>query len=314
MKLVLIITSRSEKTVAWSAREQYIKDFCQTVSSELDNVKVCYTTYRDLNYHVIKGGSAIFDTQNEIDLKDVHLVHFKNWQYEKEEAPVVAGYLKHHGVPFFNTEVNLPIANGKLAQMFILARNNLPVPDTFYAPKEQLRSLFEQEKLPGSFHYPLIMKANDASRGDDNHLIGSAKEALDILSASDPEKEYVLQNYIKNDGDYRFLFVGLDRTPLVFHRKGEAGSHLNNTSKGGSGTFIKSNQLPAEYTHYAHRASELLGREIAGTDIIVDSESGKPYILEVNGTPALATGYGVGTKTQRFARFVKEVLDPQEEE
>jgi glutathione synthase/RimK-type ligase-like ATP-grasp enzyme len=313
-KKILIITSRSEKTASWKEREQYVKDFCETVAGYLDNANVLYTTYRDLHYVVRGGVTTVTDTLNRLDLKEVHLVHFKNWAFEYGEAPVVAAYLKAHGIPFFNSEVATTPASAKLAQMVVLGGGGVPVPDTFFASKEQLRAFFERDALPEGFVYPLIMKANDGSRGDDNHLIAMAKEALDVLTASDPEKEYVLQNFIPNDGDYRFLFCGLDATPIIFHRKGADGSHLNNTSKGGSGTFVQSSDITPECMQYARRAAELLGREIGGVDILIDAETGKPYVLEVNGTPALATGYGVDQKAEHFARFVQQQLDAQEEE
>lgn len=313
-KQVLIITSRSEKTVAWKEREQYVKVFCEALEDYLGDVHARYTTYRDLRYSIRQGVPSIYDTSTGADLKDFDFVHFKNWQYELGEAPVVAAYLKMHGVLFFNSEVHVPISPGKLAQMFLLGANGVPVPDTFYARKEQLLGLFSQGMAPEGFDFPFIMKANDASRGDDNHLVDEAKQAVDILTASDPDKEYVVQRFIPNDGDYRFLFMGLDAEPLVFHRKAGKGTHLNNTSKGGSGRFMQSNQLPPQYTQYARRAAELTGREVGGVDILVDSQNGKPYVLEVNGTPALATGYGVDIKTKRFADFLRRSLEAQEEE
>lgn len=316
MKKVLIITSRSEKTVAWKERERYVREFCENVTEMLEDITVTYTTYRDLRYLVVNGEQSIYDTLNAADVKTFDLVHFKNWQYDTGEAPVVAAYLQRHDVSFYNSETHIPLAPGKLAQMFHLSANGIPVPDTLYASKEQLRAYFQDGNLPEPFTYPLIMKANDGSKGDDNYLIHHAKEALDVLSASDPEKEYVLQNFIPNDGDYRLLYIGLDSgdEPLIFRRQAVAGSHLNNTSKGGTGTFLEPKDFPAEYKQYARKAAELLGREIGGVDILVDKTNAKPYVLEVNGTPALATGHGVDTKAKRFADFLRQTLEAAEEE
>lgn len=315
MKKVLIITSRSEKTVAWKQREQYVRDFCQSVSDLLEDTTVTYTTYRDLLFTVTDGRPAIFDMVSQVDLETYDLIHFKNWQYEVGQAPVVAEYLHTKGVPFVNSEVRNRLAFGKLAQMFILAIHGIPVPDTLFAFKEVLREHFERGTPPAGFSYPFIMKDDDGSKGDDNHLVRSAKEALDILSASAPDKQYVLQNFVPNDGDYRLLYIGIDNeNPLIFHRKAVAGSHLNNTSKGGTGTFIDPDKFPAEFIRYARDAAELLGREIGGVDVLIDKDSGRAYILEVNSTPALATGYGVDVKTKRFARFLQQTLEGREEE
>ncbi len=314
MKKVLIITSSSRQSVAWREREPYVRDFCEAVTAKLANVQVVYTTYQDLQFTVVGGRTQIYDTRNNIDLKDVDLVHFKNWVYDPYTAPVVAMYLHRYEVTFFNSEVHTTQVPGKLGQMFLLAENDVPVPDTLYASKERLQEYFEHGTLPEGFAYPLIMKANDGSKGDDNHLVKDAEQAIDILTASDPEKEYVLQCFIPNDGDYRLLYIGLGGEPLIFHRRGVEGSHLNNTSKGGTGTFVPQEEFPAEYGLLARRAAELLGREIGGVDVLVDKVTGQAYVLEVNATPALATGYGTDVKVERFARFLQDTLDAEEEE
>lgn len=302
---ILIITSRAEQTAAWKERERYVQEFCQLVAEKLDNARVLYTTYTDLEYTVLGGKTNIHDIRNDLDLAEVTFVHFKNWEYNIHEAPVVAAYLQANNIAFHNTEILLPWAPGKLAQMVSLAGVGLPVPDTFYAPKKRLLERFESSDLPETFSYPLIMKANDGSRGDDNYLIYDAQEAITILKAAEDRKEFVLQTFIPNDGDFRLLFVGLEEDPLVFHRKGGEGTHLNNTSKGGAGTRVDLRDIPAEYLEYAHRAAAQLHRQIGGVDMLIDKETGKPYILEVNGTPALATGYGVVDKVDRFVAFVK---------
>lgn len=314
MKQVLIITSNSEKTVAWKEREAYVKEFCEELEQVLSKVRVRYTTYDDLQFSVIGGKAAIYDARNKQDLKNVHLVHFKNWQYETEEAPVAASYLKKHGVMFVNGEVDMPVAAGKLSQMFRLGENGVPVPDTFYARRRALLSMMQSRQLPEGIKLPFIMKATDASKGDDNHLINEFDQAVKVLQSADPQKQFVVQKFIANDGDYRFLFVGWDDAPLVFLRKGVEGSHLNNTSKGGSGTFVKPDSLPQEYLWNARKAAEVLKREIGGVDVIVDKQTGELYVLEVNGTPALATGYGTEVKLKRFAVYLQQALEQQEEE
>jgi glutathione synthase/RimK-type ligase-like ATP-grasp enzyme len=314
-KQVLIITSNVEITASWLEREQYVKDFCKALETRLDDVIVRYTTYQDLYYVVKKGHLEIRDTRNDLDLKEADLVHFKNWMYELEDAFVVAFYLKRHGVTFFDTEVNVALSTGKLSQMFRLAAENIPVPDTFYAHKPYLKKMFSSGKLIDGFVFPLIMKADDGSKGDNNYLIKSAEEALPILA--DPQvknKEFVLQNFIPNDGDYRFLFIGVDEPPLVFSRLAQEGSHLNNTSKGGTGEFIELSSLPQKYIDYAEKAATILQREIGGVDIIVDKTTSLPYVLEVNGTPAIATGYGLEEKLDKFAGFLQRYFESREEE
>jgi glutathione synthase/RimK-type ligase-like ATP-grasp enzyme len=313
-KQLLIITSNSEKTVAWLEREKYVKEFCEGVEELVEGIKVRYTTYDDLEFSVVGGMAKIYDTRNKQDLNVVTMVHFKNWVYEAEEAPVAASYLKKHGTYFVNSEVETPVASGKLSQMFRLGENGVAVPDTFYARRPSLLARAKAGKLPDGIPFPFIMKASDASKGDDNYLVKDFGQMIEILESVSAQKQFVLQRFIENDGDYRYLFIGLEDEPLVFLRKSVDGSHLNNTSKGGSGEFVECKSLPQEYLYQARKAAEILGREISGVDIIVDKAKGDAYILEVNGTPALATGYGTDVKLRRFAKYLQQTLEQQEEE
>ncbi len=313
-KNVLIITSGRSKTVDWETRERYVEEFYSDVEASLENISINYTTYNDIVISVVDGKISIFDNRHQMPLNKMDLVHFKNWLFDNEHASLIAFYLKQNSIAFFNEEVDAGLAWGKISQMCRLAVSGVPVPDTLFVKRDLLREYFADNRIPEPFVFPMIMKADDGAKGEDNHLIKTAEEALQILDEAVDGKEYVIQNFLPNDGDYRILFAGSDLLPLVFIRKGQGDTHLNNTSQGGSGTFVDPKTLPADYLVHARNAARSLKREISGVDIIVDKTTNKPYILEVNSTPAFATGYGVAEKKKLFKDFIESQLNQQEEE
>jgi len=313
--IVLIITSaRTDKTIDWKQREQYVSDFYQSVQARLENTSVLYTTYDDIMCMVSNNTVTIIDTKHDIDLKNVHLVHFKNWMFDYEHAALIAHYLRKHTVSFFNEEVDAGLAWGKISQICRLAMDGVPVSDTLFVKRRHLQTMLDENKLPESFSFPLIMKADDGSKGSDNYLVQSAKDAADKLRDSEDHKQFVIQTYHPNDGDYRYLFIGTDTEPIIFHRQAQGDTHLNNTSKGGAGTALDVKSVPPEHLIIARKAAVCLKREISGVDILVDTTTNKPYVLEVNSTPALATGYDVPKKIKYFANFIKRNLELTEEE
>lgn len=316
MKTFLVITSAksTDKDNAWEKREQYVQEFYGGLDALLKGISVAYTTYDDIVCQIKDGAVEIIDTRHNLNLGNVDIVHFKNWMFDNEEAAMIAFYLREHKVPFFNSEVDAGLAWGKISQMVRLAMGGVLVPNTFFAKKAKLITAFKDGQLPVDLSFPLIMKADGGAKGNDNYLVKDAEVAIAILTEASADKEFVLQEYHPNDGDYRFLFIGTDEPPLVFTRQAQDGSHLNNTSKGGKGDFVKIDTLPAEYLSIARQAASILRREISGVDILVNKETGQPYVLEVNSTPALATGYGVPTKMKKFATFLQQVLEEQEEE
>lgn len=312
MKKILILTSDSGKTASWKEREVYVSQFAKKVELSLKDYKVLYTTYSDLVISVIGNQTVVFDERNCLDLKAYSLVHFKNWQYEAELASVIANYLETNAVPFVNTEVNNKLHSNKLSQMVALAYEQVPVPDTVYIPiKLYDRADDILSKL--DFVFPLIVKADDGSRGDDNYLVRTKKALQDIL-LNKIDTQFIFQSFIPNDGDYRILYIGLGQQSFVFLRKGDDSTHLNNTSKGGSGQKINYDKLSYEVRQSALRAAKVLKREIGGVDVIIDKKTGKFYVLEVNSTPAIATGFALEDKLQAFSAFIKENIEEKEEE
>lgn len=310
MKKILIITSSRGKTVPWSEREVYVRDFCKNLQRRLKNTKVVYATYSDLIFWVYNQKPSILDNHNGYRLEEYDFVQFRNFCYDLDTAPVVANYLNHFGIPFTNSEVNNGINTEKLSQMFTLAFANLPVPNTYYA---HIVDQDFQKTIGDKLGYPMIMKANDGSKGDSNYLVDSQAELQEILDR-ESGKYFVFQNYIPNNGDYRLLFIGLNREPLVFLRQGDKDTHLNNTSKGGQGKLVDVKQLPLVFRQHALSAARTLGREISGVDILVDKTTDKPYLLEVNSTPAIATGFAQDKKLAAFSGYLNELLDGKEEE
>ena len=74
-----------------------------------------------------------------------------------------------------------------------------------------MKDIFKNDKLPNFLSYPIIMKADSASRGRDNYLINDSKSGYDIISKNNNKKNYVLQQFIRNEGDYRILFIEIGR-------------------------------------------------------------------------------------------------------
>jgi len=308
-KTVLVISSKSSQSGnEWEKRQVYAKQFYTEIGERCGDVRMIFTTYDALRCQVVGGHTTIREASHDFDIAEAAFVHFKNWVFNIEIATTIAFYLRQHNVPFYNTEVDLKLARDKFSQMVRLAHAGVHVPDTFYCLRSELKSVLETDQLPEFLSYPLIIKDNLGSKGNDNFLVHSSQEALEALDKTGENQHFVVQNFLPNDGDYRLLFIGLDDDPLVFIRRSAGESHLNNTSQGGSGEFVEASSLPDGFIDIARHSAEVLGREIGGVDILVDRSTGLPYVLEVNSTPALATGYGIEEKQRRFAAFLQKKL------
>jgi glutathione synthase/RimK-type ligase-like ATP-grasp enzyme len=119
------------------------------------------------------------------------------------------------------------------------------------------------------------------------------------------DAEMLAQRYHPNDGDYRVLIMD-GREPLVIKRTAAGGSHLNNTSQGGSAEL---DELPVGLLEQSKSLAKELKMTVAGVDILRDKQTGEMLFLEVNSQPQLLTGAFVDKKKKLFGDLLGSILD-----
>lgn len=157
------------------------------------------------------------------------------------------------------------------------SENTLPYPETYVIYHHKNVSL-AAEKLG----YPLILKIGNVHQGKAVFLINSEQEAISVIN-DNPDQFYTLRKFIPNDGDIRVFCVGYKAIGAM-KRIPKEGEFKSNISQGGHGEKydLEANLAIREL---AERAARVTKVEVAGVDIILDKNTGDPYILEVNVGP-----------------------------
>lgn len=133
----------------------------------------------------------------------------------------------------------------------------------------------------GVLKFPFIQKPNLGARGVDVRLINSHKDLEENLK---PVKNYVYQNFVKNNGDYRAFVLG-GKILGVMKRVAKEGSILNNVSRGATAVVEKDVNIIKSVREIALRVASLFELQMCGVDIIYDTENDKYHFLEVNSVP-----------------------------
>lgn len=278
-------------------------EFSQAVT-ETTNAKMMITSMDRLEFFVKSEGVTIWDNFNKCDIAEFDLVHLRNIDKSVnllDYARAITAYVEHHGHKVVE-ETDKGLAHGKLSQMVLFNLGALPTPRTV-ASWDQ--ATLEKMALD-AFRFPMIVKANNAMKGSDNHLVNSRDELSSVL-AQNPDTQYVVQEYIPNDGDYRVLFGGYSQQPLAFKRLRIEGSHLSNTSKGGESILCTIDELKDGYD-IALNAARAVDREFTGIDIMRNQATNEWVLLEANVNPALSMGAFLKEKTSLYARMINEKL------
>lgn len=302
MKRILILCRHDERpeydqVVTYRAALESSKRKNEYTFGELEDIVFSY------------GDGNLSVTLHDDDISSFDGLFLIGWFKTKmleDVALSVATYMHHQGRPVLNSEALYTRSRSKLSQYVVGSLNGIPIaPFVFCMNKKILQSEIQKQYI----RYPLVAKAVQASRGNDNYLVNTELEALSVIDKTDQVDGpwFVLQGFVPNDGDLRIIVMG-DEVKYVLHRKAVSGSHLNNTSKGGEATELLPEELSQSVREDAVKLARLLKREVTGVDMIQHSETGEYYLLEINNMPQMATGSMVEKKISLLDEYFEAVV------
>ena len=161
------------------------------------------------------------------------------------------------------------LGQGKWLDYQKLKLAGLPIPKT---------ELLSENSAPAVF--PLILKWNFGLRGRNVCLTHNLQD-LQLKSRRHPQSEWLVQEFISAEFEYKVVTVGYKSLPVVlkFKMNGE-------TKRPDFANYeVLSNNKAVEVISLAETAARTLGRELAKVDIL--ENQGNFYILEVNRFPGL---------------------------
>lgn len=296
MKKILLLVHAAQKRpghLNWLPFRDLVQQYIA------DGVQVEMASLSGLTFVLDGDATKIVDSHQGFDVADFDLVVFRTIGKRLEEAIAVAAYCRKHGITYIDEYIPA-IGNAKLGCAFTRWEQGLPVPKTVYGP---LDGMLEYAETIG---FPAVLKADAGKKGRDNYLVRTPDDIRKYRAAKDAPA-FVLQNFIPNDGDLRLVVMN-GQVRLVLKRIAAGGSHLNNTSQGGSVELVPVESLPKPVIDLALKATKLEKLSIAGVDLIQDKYSGDYFILEVNRAPQIATGGLADLKTKAYAEMLGEII------
>jgi len=260
---------------------------------------------KDLRIQVINNELAITESMTGCSLDSFDLVYFELWYKARQQALAAARFCKRKGIPFFSNEMIDLDPDTKIGELAVMSDNDIPLPNTFTSSRKEIKRVF---RMNSPIDYPLIVKADDGYGGHNNFLVKDYDELGSVLDEY-RQLTFVVQEFIPNDRDYRCIVFG-GEIKFVLQRKRDenSGKHTNNTSSGAEGKSIPIDSLSEEARGIVVKAATILGRDsFAGVDLMIDKDTGKPYILEVNQTPQIEIGAEIEKKMGSLLDYMERI-------
>jgi len=296
MKLLLIGTQESAAQ-AENYYDSYITVFREAIDAAGIEGSIDFTYLDDLALSAGDGKISAVDTVsgNELNAYDMVFIRGLGLRQRFDELKLVSVYARENNIKLVNDYASFRDSS-KLGQAVTFHETGLPVASSVFVNRVVLAGKVE---LP--FGFPCIMKATFGAHGNDNYLVKSLEEVVKIQAESSG-KRFVLQRFVKNEGDFRILVVGEEVT--LIGRRATSGSHLNNTSQGADAEIIANDAVDPKMISDAKKVIQHLGMTIAGVDAIIDSDTGEYFFLEVNSQPQLMSGAFLDVKASMLSKLL----------
>ncbi|MFH1602178.1 MAG: ATP-grasp domain-containing protein [Candidatus Shapirobacteria bacterium] len=211
-------------------------------------------------------------------LKDFSLFYFRSVGDKNEHLPLLLEYAKEHKIPIVDDYLNKlggAFRKRKSSEAIMLLRAGVSYPkSSFVSDREDLKKVVEAEPKP------VVIKSTAGRHGQGTFLIEDDL-ALNRVLQGRTSINFLIQDYIPNDGDYRLFLVGY-KVITGFKRQAKEKQLILNRSAGSSQILEK---IPEDVAAEAEKAAKILGVEIAGVDLVMDKRNNKPVVIEVNQAP-----------------------------
>ena len=240
------------------------------------------------NGHIIKTG----DNQVTIDPNSTVIVP-RRGVLENSYTKQVLTYLEDARYFTVNTLESMEVCENKYLTSQILEESGLPVPRCALVPNEDfLDSALKQ--VGGKF--PVVMKLLSGTQGIGVSIVdsySSLKSVYQTIRKLDGNNEILIQEKIDSNFDLRIQVIIKKFDPLQpdpdncvilgsMKRQAVKKDFRTNYSLGGS---VSKYNISKEIEEIACKAANAVGCHWCGVDIMIDSKTKKPYILEVNSSP-----------------------------
>ncbi len=266
------------------------------------------------------GHRPIYAKVSDLDgyIVDGEVMVYRHGEPFKPDAAIIRGlglafsleqYMRRIGVlyvlerrrPVINRVESIMLCRDKWLTLTVLALKGLPVPDTVFTENP-----FTAKRFVGE-HGPAVYKPPTGSLGLGSTLITDPEIAFQIarslLAVNQP---LYLQEYIEKPGyDIRVFIVGGEVVAAM--KRVSPGGWKTNIAQGARGIPLRESEDPEAF-ELALKATEILGLDYSGVDIVIDRNTGKHMIIEANAFP-LWRGLMEATHVNPAEHIIKYLID-----
>ena len=245
-----------------------------------ENIELTVSAFSKVRLEIVNNKVDIYVKNSNI--KNYDFVWINNNWTNRQLANAIAVSLSRDKIA--HTEVESE--KSKLVDNVSLASSGVNIPNTFYVPTDKLKTSIRN--IERVCRYPVIIKITRGSLGNGIYLAKNRAELKEIIIKNlKKSKQYLCQEFIENDYDYRIIVSGMDKILSAEKRIRKDGEFRNNAYLGATEVFLSKDTLSKELVNISRRSAEALQLDWTGIDIVRSTTNKRYYVLELNRRPGL---------------------------
>lgn len=217
-----------------------------------------------------------------VDLREFSFIWLCSSWTSRDLAYAIWLYLDKNKIPSTHVEKG----TSKITDQMMFILGGISSPNTLFIGHNNVEKYLDQIK--NVCGYPLVVKDSKGSQGANLAKVENQEELIEKMKELPKSKKYLFQQYISNEYDWGVMVAdgvvvsGQKRYPCD-------GEFRNNVCKGGEEVFVDPEEVPENIKKMAIDNGNALNLLWSRSDIVIDKNTGMPYVLEVNRLPGITS-------------------------
>ncbi len=214
---------------------------------------------------------------------------------------VIANILDSSGIEIIDRSLlKIGFWEDKLTNNYALTKAGIPVCPTIFSTK--------YHEVKEEFGPEFIAKEVNSQANTGIWMVRNEDEFSKLIS-SDETKKFIFQKFMQIDKEYRLLVIGDSvRTILVKDKRSYENFQVTNPSAETPEVYLDTKDVSDALKQMAVNAAKALDLQIAGVDLMVEKDTGKPYIIEVNRGPGITLDVNSSPELPALKKYFEEIL------
>ena len=256
---------------------------------------------------VLADDLSIFTKQGKTTIKalgqpieNFNLIYFRRIGNKNLSiANIISDYLRKRDIDFIDSALLVEgRGEDKLTNNYLLSEAGVPVIPMTYSNN--------WNEIVSFLNLPLIAKDIDKQRTEGIYTIRS-QDDFTRLKKDNPTSRFVFEKFMNIKIEYRLLVMG-DKVRTVLIKDTRNYTFKVSTPAGIPEKYLDPTSISDSFKKIAVEAAKILGLEVAGVDLMVEEDSDKPYIIEVNRGPGITIEVNKSPELPELANFLEERL------